>query len=141
MLEGALENLFGMDIPEDHRAHIGRYTQDVAGWMTKAVVRAMDAVQAFCKSDVGGKHEVKDFVVAGGSKRGWTTWTTAIVDTRVRAIVPCVIDCLNVIKSFHHHYEALGFWSAAIGDYQSLGILNWLDTPENAALEGGSSTR
>ena len=102
--------------------------------MTKAVVRAMDAVQAFCKSDAGGKHEVKDFVVAGGSKRGWTTWTTAIVDTRVRAIVPCVIDCLNVIKSFHHHYEALGFWSAAIGDYQSLGILNWLDTPENAAL-------
>ena len=102
--------------------------------MTKAVVRAMDAVQAFCASEAGGKHEIKDFVVAGGSKRGWTTWTTAIVDTRVRAIVPCVIDLLSVIESFHHHYNVLGFWSAAIGDYQSLGILNWLDTPENAAL-------
>ncbi len=102
--------------------------------MTKAVVRAMDSVQAFLASEAGGKLTVKDFVVAGGSKRGWTTWTTAMADTRVRAIVPCVIDCVNVIKSFRHHQSALGFWSAAIGDYQSLGILNWLDTPENEAL-------
>ena len=102
--------------------------------MTKAVVRAMDTVQAFCESEAGGRHAVKDFVVAGVSKRGWTTWTTAIVDTRVRAIVPCVIDLLNLIPSFQHHFAVYGSWSAAIGDYQALGILNWLDTPENAAL-------
>lgn len=102
--------------------------------MTKAVVRAMDAVQAFCASEAGGKHTINDFVVAGGSKRGWTTWTTGMSDTRVRAIIPCVIDLLSVIESFRHHWSALGFWSAAIGDYQALGILNWLDTPENAAL-------
>jgi len=102
--------------------------------MTKAVVRAMDTLQAFCASEAGGGHTVKDFVVAGGSKRGWTAWTTAMVDTRVRAIVPCVIDLVNVIPSFRHHYEVLGSWSVAIGDYQALGILNWLDTPENAAL-------
>ena len=102
--------------------------------MTKAVVRAMDTVQVFCGSEAGGRHAVKDFVVAGGSKRGWSTWTTAIVDTRVRAIVPCVIDLLNLIPSFRHHFEVLGSWSIAIGDYQALGILNWLDTPENAAL-------
>lgn len=102
--------------------------------MTKAVVRAMDTVQTFVASSEGGGHTVKDFVVAGGSKRGWTTWTTAMTDTRVKAIVPCVIDLVNVVKSFRHHYQALGSWSVAIGDYQSLGILNWLDTPENEAL-------
>lgn len=102
--------------------------------MTKAVVRAMDAIQTFCASEAGGGHSVKDFVVAGGSKRGWTTWTTAIVDTRVRAIIPCVIDLLNVIPSFRHHYAVYGHWSAAVGDYRALHVLDWLDTPENAAL-------
>ncbi len=102
--------------------------------MTKAVVRAMDTVQAFCASGAGGGHEVKDFVVAGGSKRGWTTWTTGIVDTRVRGMVPCVIDLVNLIPSFQHHYAVYGFWSLVIGDYQVLGILDWLETPENASL-------
>src|SRR6267378_5260841 len=45
--------------------------------MTKAAVRAMDTVTAFCGSAEGGKVKVDSFVVAGGSKRGWTTWTTA----------------------------------------------------------------
>jgi PhoPQ-activated pathogenicity-related protein len=102
--------------------------------MTKAAVRALDTIQAFCASEAGGKHEVKDFVVAGGSKRGWATWTTAIVDTRVVAIAPCVIDVLNVIESFRNHWKVYGRWSAAVGDYQALRILDWLDTPENAAL-------
>jgi PhoPQ-activated pathogenicity-related protein len=102
--------------------------------MTKAVVRAMDAVQAFCASEAGGKHEVKDFVAAGGSKRGWTTWTTGIVDTRVKAIIPCVIDLLNLIPSFRHHYAVYGGWSLVVGDYHSSGVLKWLDTPENEAL-------
>ncbi|NLN91724.1 MAG: hypothetical protein GX130_00255 [Candidatus Hydrogenedens sp.] len=102
--------------------------------MTKAVVRAMDAVQLFAASEKGGGHKVADFIVAGGSKRGWTTWTTTIVDARVRALVPFVIDLLNVTHSFRHHFESLGRWSAAVGDYQALDILKWLGTPENDAL-------
>lgn len=102
--------------------------------MTKAVVRAMDAVQAFAASDAGGGNQVKDFIVAGGSKRGWTTWTTAIVDARVRGLVPFSIDLLNVPASFRHHFEALGRWSVAVGDYLALDILKWLETPENKAL-------
>lgn len=38
--------------------------------------------------------DLKNFVVGGASKRGWTTWTTAAVDDRVVAIVPVVIDLL-----------------------------------------------
>jgi len=63
------------------------------GWvihqaMVESAVAAMDAIQAFAKSEEGGGHEVGGFVVSGGSKRGWTTWLTAAVDDRVRAIIP-----------------------------------------------------
>jgi PhoPQ-activated pathogenicity-related protein len=102
--------------------------------MTKAAVRAMDAVTAFCASEEGGKLKVDKFVAAGGSKRGWTTWSTAAVDKRVVAIVPIVIDLLNVVPSFQHHYGAYGFWAPAVGDYVAMGIMNWMNTPEFAAL-------
>jgi PhoPQ-activated pathogenicity-related protein len=102
--------------------------------MTKATVRAMDTVTAFCASDEGGKVKVEKFVVAGASKRGWTTWTTAAVDQRVVAIVPIVIDLLNVVPSFEHHYGAYGFWAPAVGNYVEEGIMNWMGTPQFAAL-------
>src|ERR1019366_961760 len=85
--------------------------------MTKAAVRAMDTVTAFCASPEGGNAKVDEFVVAGGSKRGWTTWTTAAVDKRVVAIIPIVIDVLNMEPSMMHHYGAYGFWAPAIANY------------------------
>jgi len=102
--------------------------------MTKAVVRAMDVVQAFCSSREGGKHPVDGFVVAGGSKRGWATWTTTIVDKRVVACSPIVIDLLNIVPSFEHHKAALGFWAPAVGDYVDMHIMDWMGTPEYDAL-------
>ncbi|MSU61284.1 MAG: PhoPQ-activated pathogenicity [Pedosphaera sp.] len=102
--------------------------------MTKSAVRAMDTITSFCASDEGGKIKVEKFMVAGGSKRGWTTWTTAAVDKRVEAIAPIVIDMLNVIPSFKHHYAAYGFWAPAVGDYTAMHIMDWTDTPEYAAL-------
>ena len=102
--------------------------------MTKSAVRAMDTVTAFCASPEGGKVNVNGFVVAGGSKRGWTTWTTAAVDKRVVAIVPIVIDVLNMEQSMQHHYAAYGFWAPSIGDYNAFNIMEWMGTPENAAL-------
>src|SRR5438067_4581493 len=78
--------------------------------MTKSAVRAMDAVTAFAASAAGGGNKVSRFVVSGASKRGWTTWTTAAVDTRVIAIAPAVIDLLNVEPSFIHPFRAYGAW-------------------------------
>jgi PhoPQ-activated pathogenicity-related protein len=102
--------------------------------MTKAAVRAMDTVSAFCGSPAGGNVKVDGFVVAGGSKRGWTTWTTAAVDKRVIAIVPLVIDLLNIEPSFLHHYAAYGFWAPSIQDYTDFGIMDWNGTPQYHAL-------
>ena len=102
--------------------------------MTKSAVKAMDAIQEFMKSEAGGKLTVANFMVAGGSKRGWTTWTTAAVDKRVVAIAPMVIDLLNSEKSFEHHYQAYGFYSPAIKDYEDLEIMKWSGTPQYKAL-------
>jgi len=102
--------------------------------MTKSAVRAMDTITSFCGTPEAGSTKVDGFVVAGGSKRGWTTWTTAIVDKRVVAIVPIVIDVLNIEPSMMHHYGAYGFWAPSIGDYSAFRIMEWNGTPEYRAL-------
>jgi PhoPQ-activated pathogenicity-related protein len=102
--------------------------------MTKAAVRAMDTVQAFSQSPEGGRRALTRFVVSGGSKRGWTTWTTAVVDSRVVAIIPLVIDMLNLEPSFVHHYRAYGFWAPAVKDYVESGVIDWMGTTRNREL-------
>ena len=103
--------------------------------MTKAAVRAMDTVTSFCATNGGGL-TIDKFVVSGGSKRGWTSWTTAAVDRRVVAIIPASIDVLNVEACLIHQYSAYGFWAPAIQDYVDMGIVNWVGTnsPELQAL-------
>ena len=95
--------------------------------MTRAVVRAMDLIQEVT-NDIN--INVEGFVVAGASKRGWTTWTTAVVDDRVIAIAPIVIDLLNVTPSFDHHWRCYGEWSPAIDDYVNEGITEWMGSRE-----------
>jgi PhoPQ-activated pathogenicity-related protein len=102
--------------------------------MTKSAVRAMDAITAFARTPDGGGIAVDKFVVSGGSKRGWTTWTTAAVDKRVVAIMPAVIDMLNIEKSFIHHWRAYGFWAPAVGDYTANKVIDWMGSKENRAL-------
>jgi PhoPQ-activated pathogenicity-related protein len=102
--------------------------------MTKSAVRAMDAITQFLANGNGGQNTVDKFVVAGGSKRGWTTWAAAAVDKRVMAIIPLVIDLLNVEKSFVHHFRAYGFYAPAVKDYEDMEIMRWQNTPEYSAL-------
>lgn len=102
--------------------------------MTKSVVRAMDTITAVCADPAHGATVIDSYVVAGASKRGWTTWTTAAVDERVVAIAPIVIDMLNAVPSFNHHYEVYGFYSPAVEDYVRMRIMDWQETPEYEAL-------
>lgn len=99
--------------------------------MVKSGVRAMDAMQEFLATDEAGKLKIDKFVVAGGSKRGWTTWLVAVVDPRVIAIAPMVIDALNSEVITRHHFEAYGFFSPALNDYVRHGLFpNKVGTPE-----------
>lgn len=102
--------------------------------MVKSAVRAMDTITALLGSEQGGKAKVDKFVVAGGSKRGWTTWLTGAVDRRVVAVVPIVIDVVNVRECSINHFRAYGFWAQAIGDYTRHKVQERMDTPENEAL-------
>jgi len=103
--------------------------------MVKSAVRAMDATTEFLASADGGKVAIKSFVVAGGSKRGWTTWLTGAVDPRVQAIVPIVIDVVNVRPSMMNHYAAYGFWAPAVGNYAvQHKVMDRWDSPRMAEL-------
>ena len=99
--------------------------------MTRAVVRAMDVVQEITAY---GPVPVQEFFVTGASKRGWTTWTTAAVDERVMGMAPIVIDLLNIVPSFRHHWRCYGEWSPAVDDYVEQGIMEWMETDEFRTL-------
>lgn len=98
--------------------------------MVKSAVRTMDTVQAFIPTVIAGG-QIDDFLVTGYSKRGWTTWLTAAVDDRVRAIIPGVIDVLNMGEQLVHHYGAYSDFSFAIDDYTEFEI------PQKSYTVGG----
>lgn len=102
--------------------------------MVESAVAAMDATQAFLASDEGGNITIDDFVVSGGSKRGWTSWLTAAVDDRVRGVIPMVIDVMNLPRMVEHHWGAYGFWAPAIGDYAGRRLFEWLESPDAHTL-------
>ncbi len=102
--------------------------------MAKSVVKAMDAIQEFAKSEK--LPEIPDFLITGASKRGWTTWLVgATQDKRVKAIAPMVIDTLNVSKQVPHQLEMLGGKpSEEIEDYVKGGMLQVLQTERGKKL-------
>ena len=85
--------------------------------MVKSGTAAMTAVQQFLASEAGGKANIDGFVVSGGSKRGWTSWLVGLLDERVIGMVPIVINVLDVDATTRHHWETMGYFSPALGDY------------------------
>ena len=45
-----------------------------------------------------------------------------------------MIDMLNLVPSFKHHWRAYGFWAPAIDDYVDQNIMAWMGSPEELAL-------
>ena len=98
----------------------------------------MDTVTAFCKSDAGRQGGGREVRGGGrlqarldhldhrrrGSPRG-----------RHRAFV---IDLLNIVPSFEHHYRAYGFWAPAVKDYQDRA--SWTQSG-HTALQGVDEDR
>jgi len=100
--------------------------------MTKSLVRAMDALQEFCRKEL--KIEITRFIVSGASKRGWTTWLTAVADPRVEAIAPLVIDTLNMPAQIPHQKKMFGKYSDMIRDYTQRGLVPIPKTTEAMTL-------
>ena len=91
--------------------------------MVKSGTAAMTAVQQFLASDAGGKLPIDGFVVSGGSKRAWTSWLVGLLDPRVVGMIPIVINVLDVNATTRHHWEAMGYFSPALGDYVKAGLI------------------
>jgi len=108
--------------------------------MTKAAVKAMDAINYFLTDDTAPEElqglglNPNKFIVGGASKRGWTTWTTATVDPRVIGIMPTVMDELNFIKNIKHHWMSLGGWTFQFEDYWKLNLTVYFDDPKMQEL-------
>jgi len=100
--------------------------------MVKSVVKAMDVLQTFGKKE--WDQPVDRFIVAGASKRGWTTWLTAAIDKRVRAIAPVVIDTLNMREQMPRQLQAFGAYSSQLMPYSSRGLLPIPETPAGQRL-------
>ena len=96
--------------------------------MAKAVIRAMDAVQ----EKLGN---VSDFMLAGASKRGWTTYLAAALDPRVKAIAPISIDIPNIRQNIKHHWEAYGFYAPALNDYVKFDLFCRMEDPSELYAE------
>ena len=91
--------------------------------MVKSGTAAMTAIQQYLASPEGGKLPLDRFVVSGGSKRAWTTWLVGALDPRVSAIIPIVINVLDVDATTRHHWEAMGYFSPALKDYVENGLI------------------
>jgi PhoPQ-activated pathogenicity-related protein len=100
--------------------------------MAKSAVKAMDAVQEFALKQHGQK--IERFVTSGASKRGWTTWLSAAVDKRVKAMAPMVIDMLNMRAQVHWADKVYGKQSEQISDYTDLGLIARIDDPKMVKL-------
>lgn len=100
--------------------------------MVKSAVRAMDATQAFAVEEWAV--DVERFTITGGSKRGWTTWLTGAVDERAAALVPIVIDVLNLAAHVPHQEAIWGETSAQIAPYTRRGLDDVLTSETGRAL-------
>lgn len=91
--------------------------------MAKSAIRAMDALQR----ETG----IQRFVVAGASKRGWTSWLAAATsDPRVVGIAPLVIDNLDIPLQMRRQKALWGATSPMIVDYAERGLLDMLSEPK-----------
>ncbi|MCS6776592.1 MAG: PhoPQ-activated protein PqaA family protein [Chloroherpetonaceae bacterium] len=101
--------------------------------MAKSVIKAMDAIQEYARTQQW--QPIREFLITGASKRGWTTWLVgASKDRRVRAIAPMVIDTLNIPAQIPHQLASFGKPSEQIADYTESGMLEMLNTEKGRRL-------
>jgi PhoPQ-activated pathogenicity-related protein len=101
--------------------------------MTKGAFKSMEAVEEYTTQL---NQPLNKFIVAGASKRGWTSWLMGSIDTnnRVVGIMPVVYDNLDLTKQLPHQFESWGEFSPMIADYTRRGLQQLLSTPRGLEL-------
>lgn len=110
----------------------GDYSWPLLFPMTKAVIMAMDTLSSFHNQYL--TQQDVEFIISGGSKRGWTAWLTAAVDSRVIGLIPISYDNLDLPKQMKHQLEVFGEYSTSIDEYTQRGIQDSLTTEEGKRL-------
>lgn len=100
--------------------------------MAKSAVKAMDAVQQLIARE--HEQEITGFMTSGGSKRGWTTWLSAVADPRVQRIAPMIIDMLNTPAQMRHQLATYGGYTESIHDYTERDIQDRMLAGEGEVL-------
>lgn len=105
--------------------------------MVKASLRAMDTITEYILKTHGDLGcQLDYYIVAGASKRGWTTWLMGAVDPeRVMAIVPIVLDAVNFVTVMHHQFQSYGGWSFALEDYYDMNLTARFDDANMLTLQ------
>ena len=102
--------------------------------MVRAAIRSTDAMSQFMEQEFG--FAVERFIFTGKSKRGWTSWLSgAIAPEKVRAIVPCVWDGINLQEVFQNQWQSFKGWSWTIVDYVENNITSQLGSPDTFELQ------
>lgn len=104
--------------------------------MTKAAMRCMQAVQEFTTQKKLAK--IDGFLVAGASKRGWTTWMVGAVTCptcpNIVAIAPLVPIMPDLIREMHRQWMSYGGWTFAFTDYTAVNLTRHIDDPRMLEL-------
>lgn len=99
--------------------------------MMQAVIKTMDLAEQELQP-----WNVNDFLGTGASKRAWALWLATIADQRISAVVPLVLDFMNMRTLFAHTRQAYGGnWPPALQDYHREGITAQLDSAAFDKLE------
>jgi PhoPQ-activated pathogenicity-related protein len=96
--------------------------------MVSSVVKGIDTLE-----QVLGEQRLK-VVLIGASKRGWTTYLTAAVDSRIAAMVPTVFEMVSMQAQIALMRERYGRDSEKIRPYTALGLTDSLREPRVAQL-------
>jgi PhoPQ-activated pathogenicity-related protein len=100
--------------------------------MVKTVASALDAAEDLARRE--WQIDIDGCIVAGASKRGWTSWLSAAVEPRVRGLVPMVIDMLDIPRHMRLQIESFGAPSEALHDYVSRDLHRRFDSPRGREL-------
>jgi len=106
--------------------------------MVKGGMQSMRAVEDFLRGtlNVIPKDEEHGWIVAGASKRGWTTWMVGSVHcdacVRIVGIAPLVPIVPSLHREMHRQFQSYDGWTFAFKDYTDVNMTEHTDDPEFA---------